>query len=83
MIHPDTRLQYIDDEIGYGLFAIRPIPRGTITWVLDAFDKIYLPQQVESMGSIHQSILEKYSYRNRKGESVLCWDFGRYVNHSF
>lgn len=83
MIHPDTRLKYIDDEIGYGLFATRPIPRGTITWVLDAFDKIYMPQQVESMGSIHQSILEKYSYRNRKGESVLCWDFGRYVNHSF
>lgn len=83
MIHPDTRLQYIDDEIGYGLFATRPIPRGTITWALDAFDKIYSPQQVDSMHPIHLSILEKYSYRNHLGESVLCWDFGRYVNHSF
>lgn len=83
MIHPDTRLQYIDDEIGYGLFATRPIPKGTITWALDAFDRIVTPSEAAELGEVYAPILEKYSYRNRHGAYVLCWDFGRYVNHSF
>lgn len=83
MIHPDTRLQFIDDEIGYGLFATRPIPRGTITWALDAFDRVITPDEAQRLGSVYAPILDKYSYRNRQGAYVLCWDFGRYVNHSF
>ena len=83
MIHPDTALQYIDDEIGYGLFATKKIPRGTITWALDRFDQVYTPDQLEMMDQLHLDILDKYSYRNSLGQYVLCWDFGRYVNHSF
>ena len=83
MIHPDTALQFIDDEIGYGLFATKKIPRGTITWTLDRFDQVYTPQQVADMDPLHRDILDKYSYRNGLGQYVLCWDFGRYVNHSF
>jgi hypothetical protein len=30
MIHPDTELRRVNDLIGYCVFAIRPIPRGTI-----------------------------------------------------
>ncbi|MBK9103202.1 MAG: SET domain-containing protein [Saprospiraceae bacterium] len=83
MIHPDTALQYIDDEIGYGLFATKKIPRGTITWALDRFDQVYTPDQLEMMDQLHLDILDKYSYRNSLSQYVLCWDFGRYVNHSF
>lgn len=83
MIHPDTALQFIDDEIGYGLFATKKIPRGTITWALDRFDQVYTPGQLEKMDQLHLDILDKYSYRNGLGQYVLCWDFGRYVNHSF
>ncbi|WP_395085672.1 SET domain-containing protein-lysine N-methyltransferase [Gracilimonas sp.] len=27
--------------------------------------------------------MNTYSYRNSKGNFVLCWDKGRFVNHSF
>jgi uncharacterized protein len=83
MIHPDTILRIIDEEIGYGVFATRSIPRGTITWALDRFDQIFSPDQIEHFRPIHQQLIEKYAYRNRAGDYVLCWDFGRYVNHSF
>ena len=33
MIHPDTELRFISDEVGYGVFATALIGRGTITWV--------------------------------------------------
>jgi hypothetical protein len=83
MIHPDTELRFIDDEIGYGVFATKSIPRGTITWALDKFDKVYSIAEAKSLEPIYREILDKYSYRNSLGEYVLCWDFGRYVNHSF
>src|SRR5207244_1281605 len=35
MVHPDTEIRHIDDKIGYGVVAMRFIPRGTITWVAD------------------------------------------------
>lgn len=83
MIHPDTVLRFIDEEIGYGVFATKRIPRGTITWALDRFDQIFSPDQIEHFRPIHQQLIDKYAYRNKVGDYVLCWDFGRYVNHSF
>jgi hypothetical protein len=83
MIHPHTALRFIDEEIGYGVFATRKIPRGTITWALDKFDQVYAPAQVQALEPIYRAILDTYSYRNSLGEYVLCWDFGRFVNHSF
>jgi hypothetical protein len=38
MLHPDTRLQFIDEDIGYGIFATNFIPAGTITYVKDALE---------------------------------------------
>ena len=35
------------------------------------------------MDSLYQEILDTYTYRNNKGNFVLCWDHGRFVNHSF
>jgi hypothetical protein len=29
VIHPDTELRFVSDEIGYGVFATALIPRGT------------------------------------------------------
>jgi uncharacterized protein len=83
MIHPDTALRYIDDEIGYGVFATRRIPKGTITWARDKFDLEFNTDQVEIMDPLHASLISKYAYRNQEGNFILCWDFGRYINHSF
>ena len=35
------------------------------------------------MEPIYQEILDFYTFRNNNGNYVLCWDNGRYVNHSF
>lgn len=83
MIHPKTELKLISKEIGYGVVAKEFIPAGTITWTLDKLDREFTPEQVKKMDPLYQNILETYCYRNNKGNLVLCWDYGRYVNHSF
>lgn len=83
MIHPNTGLSFINKEVGYGVVATEFIPAGTITWVLDKLDREFSPLDFQSMESIYQDILDTYTFRNNKGNFVLCWDNGRYVNHSF
>lgn len=83
MIHPSTGLRYISREIGYGVVATEFIPAGTITWVLDKLDREFTPLEFGQMEPIYQNILDKYTFRNNKGNLILCWDNGRYVNHSF
>lgn len=83
MIHPNTELKFISNEVGYGVVATKFIPAGTITWVLDKLDREFTPLDFQSMDSIYQEILDTYTFRNNNGNFVLCWDNGRYVNHSF
>ncbi|MCF7559551.1 SET domain-containing protein [Sabulilitoribacter multivorans] len=83
MIHPNTELKFINDDVGYGVVATKLIPAGTITWVLDKLDREFSPSDFQSMDPLYQNILETYTYRNNKGNLVLCWDLGRFVNHSF
>lgn len=83
MLHPDTELRYIDADIGYGVFATRDIPKGTITWARDSFDLEFTPDEARHLDPLHADLVKKYAYRNHLGHFILCWDFGRYVNHSF
>lgn len=83
MIHPKTELKFINNDIGYGVVATGFIPAGTITWVLDKLDREFSPNDFHAMDSIYQDILDTYTFRNNNGNLVLCWDNGRYVNHSF
>ena len=83
MIHPDTELQFINEEIGYGVVAKKLIKKGTITWAFDHLDREYTPEQIQGMDEIYRDVLMTYTFRNRKGNHVFCWDHGRYVNHSF
>lgn len=83
MIFPKTELRFISKEIGYGVVATEFIPKGTITWVLDDLDREFTPKKVAKLAPNYQEILNTYTFRNNKGNFVLCWDFGRYVNHSF
>lgn len=82
MIHPDTELRFINSHIGYGVVATRLIPKGTITWVRDDLDQTLTPAQVERLGPAYQSVINTYAYIDCRGDFVLCWDLGRYVNHS-
>ena len=83
MIHPHTELRFINKEIGFGVFATKLIPKGTITWALDELDQKLEPEFVNSTSSFCQEVIKKYAYRNQDGLYILCWDLGRYVNHSF
>jgi hypothetical protein len=83
MIHPKTELKFISDEVGYGVVATEFIPAGTITWVLDKFDREFTPIEVQKMAPFYKNIIDVYSFRNNKGNFILCWDIGRFVNHSF
>lgn len=83
VIHPHTELRFISEEIGYGVVATKPIPRGTITWVLDRLDRVFSAEDVSALGDAYSGIIETYAYRNSRGEHVLCWDIARFVNHSF
>jgi uncharacterized protein len=82
MVHPNTELRFINSEIGFGVFATRLIPRGAITWVQDELDRVLTPEKVRQLGPKYATILSKYSYLNRWGDYVLCWDLARYMNHS-
>lgn len=81
MIHPDTEVRFIDSVIGHGVVATKLIPKGTITWVLDAFDQVFEPDKVAAMSPMHVAVMQKYSYQDAMGRHILCWDNGRFVNH--
>jgi hypothetical protein len=83
MIHPHTELRFISDEIGFGVVATKFIPKGTITWVLDKFDREFTPKAFLEFDKPYQDILDFYAYRNASGNYILCWDHARFVNHSF
>jgi hypothetical protein len=83
MIHPHTQVEYINDEVEYGLVATQLIPAGTITWILDPLDRDFSPEQFYTLGPAFQEVLEKYTFRSNNGHLILCWDNGKYVNHSF
>jgi len=83
MIHPDTKIKFISDTIGYGVVATKFIPKGTVTWVQDPLDTVYPPTAVQKLPPEIREYLNFYSFTNRFGDKVLCWDNGKYVNHSF
>ena len=82
MIHPDTEMRRIDNQIGFGVFATAFIPRGTITWVKDELDLVLSPQRLQSLPKAYLPIVARYSFLDAQGNSVLSWDFSRYMNHS-
>src|ERR1041385_4174081 len=82
MLHPHTELRHVGEVIGYGVFATRRIPKGTITWVRDDLDQTFKPEDLAQFAPEYQQLLEKYSFIDRSGNAVLCWDLARYINHS-
>lgn len=83
MIHPHTELRFINESIGYGVFATAFIPKGTITWILDDLDQKFDEGYIQSLDPLLRDRLLKYCFRDEHGQYILCWDIARYVNHSF
>lgn len=83
MMHPHTELRFINESIGYGVFATAFIPKGTITWILDELDQKFDEVTVAALDPVQRDRVLKYCYRDEEGYYILCWDIARYVNHSF
>jgi uncharacterized protein len=83
MIHQDTEIRFLNKEKGYGVVATKLIPRGTITWVQDPLDREFSQEAEEGMNPAVKKLLHTYAFTNKHGHKVLCWDNGKYVNHSF
>lgn len=83
MIIPTTRVAYISESKGNGVVATARIPRGTVTWVFDELDREFTLGQLQRMAPATREVVLTYSYRNRAGNLVFCWDNERYINHSF
>lgn len=83
MLHPDTELRFVSPQIGYGIFATKDIPKGTMTWVKDELDRLFTPEEVKKFSGDNLENLLKYTYRDREGNYFFCWDLTRFVNHSY
>lgn len=82
MIHPKTRLQFISDAIGYGVFAAEDIPEGSIVYVKDSLELVITPTEYHTHGEEMREVVDKYSYIDERGNRIVSWDFAKYVNHS-
>lgn len=81
MVHTDSCLKYINDEIGYGVFATAFIPKGSITYVKDDLDLEINSTAFEAYPELLKQNIEKYSYIDERGIRIVSWDFAKYVNH--
>lgn len=82
MIHPDTELRFKNPSVGYGVFATRTIPKGTVVWTLCELDRRISPAEHSTFAKPYLEIIDRYAYIDAVGDFILCWDHGRYINHS-
>lgn len=82
MIHPDTELRKVNDTIGYGVFARKPIARGTILYVKDPLEIEVSPEQFSAMDPQFQTVVNWFSYIDERGYRIVSWDIAKYVNHN-
>ena len=82
MMHPNTELRKVNDIIGYGVFALVDIPKGTILYVKDPMEIEVSPEQFAAMDPQYQKVVEWFSWIDSRGYRNVSWDIGKYVNHS-
>ncbi len=81
MIHPKTTLRFIDEQVGYGVFATEAIPKGSIVYVKDSLELVVSPTDYLLHTAEMRDVIEKYSYIDEHGNRIISWDFAKYVNH--
>jgi hypothetical protein len=82
MLHPHTEIRYINDAMGLGVFATKPIPKGTLLWVLCPLDRLFSDAEIAALPAAQQRLMAHFAFRDIYDRNVLCWDGGRYINHS-
>ncbi|MCX6181367.1 MAG: SET domain-containing protein-lysine N-methyltransferase [Bacteroidetes bacterium] len=82
MIHPDTDVRHVSEQIGYGVFANKLIPKGTIVYAKDSLEIEVADAEYSKHSVAMQEVIEKFSYIDERGIRILSWDFAKYVNHN-
>lgn len=82
MIHPNVVLGAAEPVIGMGVFATTQIPRGTIVYIKDPLELEIGPDDPVLQNPHIRDSIEKYSYLDSKGNYIISWDIGKFVNHS-
>ena len=69
---------------GLGIFAERPIMRGTPVWRFTApFDQAFDPVEIDRLPDHARAFFDHYSYLNPYTRKlILCFDNARFTNHS-
>ena len=65
---------------GIGVFAVDPIPRGTVTWRLSQWDQQFSDTDLAAMDPAARECIAHHIYRH-DDRWVLCFDAGRFMNH--
>ncbi|CAN5282423.1 hypothetical protein BH23BAC3_BH23BAC3_06320 [soil metagenome] len=81
MIHPHTELRFINKGKGRGVFATKPISKGTLTYVKDELEIVISPDDSRLTDPKYKDLIETYSFIDRDGSRILSWDHAKYVNH--
>ncbi|WP_319581871.1 SET domain-containing protein-lysine N-methyltransferase [uncultured Pseudodesulfovibrio sp.] len=79
MMHPQTEVRFVDPTIGYGVFAARDIPRGTIVYVRDRLEAAFAARSANRMDAAAGP--GKTVYADESGVHMVSRDNARYVNH--
>ena len=82
MIHPDTVIRTISEDIGIGVYASSFIPRGTIVVARDSFDLSFTQEEFRKLPFLMRNKMKTYMYHDKNGHLVMSWDHARYMNHS-
>jgi len=81
MMHPETEVRVVNQEIGYGVFAKVFIPKGTMVYVKDQFEVRLKEGSLLLNDPRYKEISDKYSYIDAAGTRIISWDHAKYVNH--
>ena len=81
MVHPATELNFVNENVGYGVFASAFIPKGTVTYAKDPLEISITQKRYQKLKPQWKSVIDKYSYINEKGIMLLSWDIAKYMNH--
>jgi len=81
MLHPDIRLAWKDDQVGYGLYATAKIPAGTMVYVQDALDIVIPPGSPLLQDPNYAAWIDKYCVIDGQGNRIVGWDASKYANH--
>jgi hypothetical protein len=81
VLHPNIHVRWINESIGYGLFAHRPIAKGSVTYVDDALEIKLSEDHPLVNDAVYGPIVDRFSYLAPDKTRVISWDLAKYMNH--